>query len=150
MLPSIKCNPSDFKINVEGIDDLLTGIRDREGEIVKLQSALDDNQTRLNTLFSRSGKGQMDRENFEKLVEYSLGRKAIKTANEIFSCATNLYSSDDSPEDEYGDDKYMTNSEFAVGVVRLSNLCSMIYNGIADSSSVSEQTRRFLSSGNKK
>ena len=157
MLPAV-CNQFDsneYVINEETVSDLFDAVRcDRDGEMSKLQDVLDQNQSSLHMLYSRNGKGKMNRMGFESLVEMSIGQEAKRTANEIYSCATNLYSGsgDDGEEGYFGEDKAMTKTEFVTGVVRLSNLLAMMDDGMVNTNNLSTQTQKFLTatSGSRK
>jgi hypothetical protein len=148
MLPNITNKSSSlnkthqsFLVKLDLILDLFHDEKiDQINELKNIQTVLNDNNNKLNILY---GIGNMNRKAFQKFAYHSLGLSA-KPADEIFSCATNLYAWQDD-ETTSGEDCYMTTAQFAAGIVRLANLSSMMKNGVVNTR-LSCQTENFLSS----
>ena len=150
MLPNINNKTAvpieRFVVNLESIEDLFYDKQssiDHKAELKRVQVVLNKNIEKINEIYSRNGDSSMDKLGFERFVEKSIGIGG-STADEIFSCCTGLYSSEDGKE--VGEDKFMSRSEFATGIVRLANLYSLMCVGMSDTSELAQQTSFFLSS----
>ena len=144
-LPPLPSSPqksrmNDFILFAEGIEDLFyDGLTNPDQELLLLQQVLDQNSGKLSSLFGM--KHTMDRKTFQKFIKRTIDIDG-DTADEIFSCATNLYRS----ENDNGllVDCSMTAPQFAVAVVRVANLWAMMNEGMVDISKLSSQTKIFL------
>jgi hypothetical protein len=149
MLPNItnksstnKNHQSSFIIKLDLILDLFYDDdekTDQKAELKNIQSVFNEYNNKLNVLY---GSGNMNRNEFQKFANKSLGIGA-KPADEIFSCATNLYATQDD-EITSGEDCFMTRQQFAAAIVRMANLSSMINDGMVNTR-LSVQTENFLS-----
>lgn len=156
MLPAIRLNSSEsttrFILNLDNVNDLFYDKKtDPTSETQKVQVVLDKYKDKLNSLYfsseskSREKASCMNREGFCNLAYRTVGIPQ-KNANEIFSCATDLFSELEGESNDFGlPDAFMTASQFAAGVVRLANIASMINEGMVDTSKLSKQTEAFLS-----
>ena len=124
----------------EGIEDLFfDGLTNPDQELILLQHVLDTNAGKLMSIFGN----RMDRRSFQKFVKKTIGVDA-DNADEIFSCATNLY--DDDADNGQLKDCGMSGPQFAVAVVRIANLWALMNEGMVDTSKLSSQTQKFLES----
>eukprot|EP01036_Dinobryon_divergens_P023507 gene23507-31858_t len=158
MLPNIKLSSRDsnlqqnqYTVNLEDINDLFYDKKtDPVSETQRVQSVLDRHRSKINALYfsseltSREKTCAMNREGFCHFANKTVGIPH-KNANEIFSCATNLYSEEDAHDDFGLPDAFMTTSQFAAGIVRLANIAAMIDDGMIDTSKLAKQTEAFLS-----
>ena len=150
-LPAIstrKMKHDQYILNADGIEDLNYGTQindEREQKLV--QQVIDNNITKLNEMYDRSGlnllpaTSQMNRKSFQRLLK-EVADLESEPADEIFSCATNLYDNDISTG--MLKDCVMSKSQFAVAIVRLANLWSLINE--ESRQSLSTQTKTFLDS----
>jgi hypothetical protein len=140
--PSKFVRAEQFVLYSEGIEDLFfDGLTNPDQELILLQHVLDMNAAKLMSIFGN----RMDRRSFQKFVKKTIGVDG-DNADEIFSCATNLY--DDDADNNGGQlkDCSMSGPQFAVAVVRIANLWSLMNEGMVDTSKLSSQTQTFLDS----
>jgi hypothetical protein len=158
MFPKIKKSSNSiddlrFVIKGESIDDLFFDNKmEPISETRKVQDVFDRYKSEMNQLYFSTERTKktddsiektktMNRENFCLLAYRTVGIPP-QNANEIFSCATELFGGDD----EYSlPDTFMTTTQFSTGVVRLANLAAMISDGMENSSMLAKQTELFLS-----
>ena len=131
-------------ITMEGIDDLFyDNMTDPVEEITRLQDVFDESRNKryLNSLFQ---KGVNNRGKFRAFAKNTVGLDGAE-ADMLFSCAANAFS-----RDVTGDlvDVSMTKTQFAVGIIRLANLWSLMNDGMVDTSMLAHQTSNFLDSFN--
>lgn len=130
-----------FLIKLDGIEDLFFDLKSNvvhSSEVKRLQVVLNKNIEKINEFYCRGGENSMNRAEFERFVEQSIG-VGEPTSGEIFSCSTGLFGDSDG-------DTFMTRSEFATGIVRLANLYALMNEGMVNSSELAHQTAMFLSS----
>ena len=158
MLPNIKLSSRDsnvsqnqFIVNLEDINDLFYDKKTEPiSETQRVQSVLDRHRNKVNSLYfssdsaSRERTCAMNREGFCHFANRTVGIPN-KNANEIFSCATSLYSEEGAADDFGLPDAFMTTSQFAAGIVRLANIAAMIDDGMVETSKLAKQTEAFLS-----
>lgn len=131
-------------ITMEGIDDLFyDNLTDPAEELVRLQDVFDESRNKryLNSLFQ---KGINNRGKFKAFAKNTIGLDGDQ-ADKLFSCAANAFSRDYTGELV---DVAMTKSQFAVGIVRLANLWSLMNDGMVDTSMLAHQTSNFLDAFN--
>ena len=139
--PPIAVRAEQFVLYSEGIEDLFfDGLTNPDQELILLQHVLDTNASKLMSIFGN----RMDRKSFQKFVKKSIGVDG-DNADEIFSCATNLYDNDGDNNGGKLKDCSMTGPQFAVAVVRIANLWALMNDGMVDISKLSSQTQTFLS-----
>jgi hypothetical protein len=124
------------------IEDLFyDGANDPEAEILRLQTVIDTNSSRLHTLYTAGGQQGMTRKCFQKMAVKLVGSEVATAADEIFSNVTSLYGEEDDPNNN---DVAMSTSQFVGGIVRLANLKALMYDGMVNTSELATQTERFL------
>ncbi|KAJ1402094.1 hypothetical protein B484DRAFT_443853 [Ochromonadaceae sp. CCMP2298] len=128
-----------FTIRMDCINDLFyeAGSNDPEEEILKVQSVLNANNSRLQTLYANAH----SRSSFKTMAGSKVGAHALIAADEIFSCCTNLYGDGTGAA---GKDTNMSAASFAGAVVRLANLRWLMQHGMAGSSDLALHTQSFL------
>lgn len=145
-----------FVIKVESIDDLFFDKKmEPISETRKVQDVFDRYKSEMNQLYfsteQRTKKTDdlslrtktMNREIFCQLANRTVGIP-LQNANEIFSCATELFSGE--IEDEFSlPDTFMTTTQFSTAVVRLANIAAMMSDGMENTSMLAKQTELFLS-----
>lgn len=150
MFPAISPQPRFassvfFSVRMDSIEDLFYDGKDPETEILKLQTVVDANTGRLQTLYNCGGPKGMDRKSFQKLAVRLVGNEVNTAADEIFSCVTNLYGDDNDDQDNtQSNDVALSTSQFVGAIVRLANLKSLMYEGMVDTSELAAQTEKFL------
>lgn len=149
MFPAISPQPRlaasiFFSVRMDSIEDLFYDGKDPEAEILRLQTVVDANAGRLQTLYNCGGPKGMDRKSFQKLAVKLVGNEVNVAADEIFSCVTNLYGDDEDNSATVSNDVAMSTSQFVGGIVRLANLKALMYDGMVDTSELAAQTNKFL------
>lgn len=151
MFPAISPSPQSrlvssifFSVRMDSIEDLFYDGKDPEAEILRLQTVVDSNTGKLQTLYNCGGAKGMDRKSFQKLAVRLVGTEVETAADEIFSCVTNLYGDDEDTTES--NDVAMSASQFVGGIVRLANLKAMMFEGMVDTSELAAQTEKFLKS----
>jgi hypothetical protein len=125
---------------MEGISDLFyDGLTEPDEELVRLQDVFDEgrNKRYLNSLFKRGVNNRAKFKAFAKqTVEFDFDE-----ADKIFSCSADAFA-----RDYKGDlvDVSMTKDQFAIGIVRLANIYSLMTDGMVDTSMLAAQTSDFL------
>ena len=147
MLPTIASERTGcFVLTSEGIEDLFyDGLTNPDHELSLLQSVLNVNAEKVNSLYSNNGAAmfRMNRGAFRRFV-YRTTLLESGPSDEIFSCSTNLY---DAPDGSTTlPDCSMSTGQFATAIVRLANLWVMMNEGMEDASKLSVQTSLFLDS----
>mmetsp|Transcript_33330 Transcript_33330/g.55965 ORF Transcript_33330/g.55965 Transcript_33330/m.55965 type:complete len:150 (-) Transcript_33330:196-645(-) len=144
MLPSISPNKRAgvcFTLKMESIEDLFydgnSNIHPSD-ELARVQTILDANNGKMQSLFFDCGEKGMNRRSFHRIVSKTVGDEALPAADEIFSCCTNLYNRGS------GYDTSMSSSQFAGGVVRLAHLSSLMHDGMVETSEIATQTDKFF------
>lgn len=139
--PSHRFSPVVYSVRMDYIEDLFYDGNDPEPELLRLQTVVDSNNSRLETLYKSGGTQGMNRKSFQKMAVKFVGNEVSTAANEIFSNVTNLYGESDDPKNN---DVSMSTSQFVGGIVRLANLKALMYDGMVDTSDLAVQTDKFL------
>jgi hypothetical protein len=134
-----------FLLRLEGVEDLFyDGLTNPSQELVRIQAVIDSNATKMNSIFTEGGRstGRMNRDAFRHFVKSSTDLDA-GPADEIFSCATNLY---DRGDDGELTDCFMSRGQFTIGIVRLANLWTLMASDDTVASHLATQISSFLNS----
>jgi len=133
----------EFPVSFETVGDLMSDFDSAmcSSELIKLEAVLHVHRVYLEQLYIVAGKSRRD---FEDLVVTTSGLNDGRTANEIFSIATERFSAEDD-NTGVGADCTMSRKQFATAIVRLANLCALFSEeGLAHVSLLSQQTDMFL------
>lgn len=138
-----------FEIDQDGIEDLFFEASDSQEsikkEILQLQRIIDKNQDKIYQVYLEGGGSLgMNRNHFSNFVIKALGDEGISAADDIFSCATNLYIENDDTSFDLNKDTKMTGSQFITGLIRVANLYSLMNDGMVNTSRLSSQTQKLL------
>lgn len=131
-----------FPISLDTIGDLMIDIKDSDTaiELRKLQQVLLSYRIYLEQLYIVVGKSRRD---FSDFVMSTSGIEDPRTANEIFSIATDRFAAE---EDllGHGSDCTMSRVQFATAIVRLANFDSLCHDGCTKKMKLSKQVNDFL------
>lgn len=127
-------------ITLDGIDDLFyDNMTDPAEEVIRLQNVFDESRNKryLSALYKN---GTNNRDKFKAFAKETVGLEASE-ADKMFSCAANSFG-----RDYKGDliDCSMSKNQFAVAIIRLANLWSLMNDGMVDTSMLAHQTSAFL------
>ena len=138
----VSTSAKEFIVAADSISDLFyDGLTEPVAEMRRLHLILVANRQLLEDYYTGGTGGIMNRHQFGEFVAITSGIDR-EPANEVFSCATNLYAA--VGETGAGADCAMSRTQFATGVVRLANLVSMMSDGMVDVSRIATQTETFL------
>ena len=130
-----------FSVRMDCIEDLFYDGKDPEPELLRLQTVVDSNTAKIESMYNSGGSSGMNRKSFQRLAVKMVGSEVAVAADEIFSNVTSLYGDSDDPANN---DVAMSTSQFVGGIVRLANLKALMRDGMVDTSDLAVQTEKFL------
>lgn len=129
-----------FNLSLTGIDDLFyDNLTNPSEELAKLQDLFDEGRYKR-YLLALYNNGLNNRAKFRAFANETVGIDG-PTADEVFSCAADSFRKDVTGSLA---DAVMTKEQFAVGIIRLANLWSLMNDGMVDTSHLTDQSTSFL------